>query len=507
MSALVNGAAAPTTPLNAHTPLKSKKRKPEGDLDRSSTKKHKHDKVKSVPELAAPAETEEQTEADSNAERKRRKEEKRRRKAEKAAREAEEDSEGQATNGNAPAEGGENETADGPVMADDATPVQLPSEKKRKKKRKGHENSETEDTSDKPLADESQAAATTQPVQNVDSGIDLPDAPPVIASSSSPPRDDAATIEDDSPIQPEEHTQIADLLSSTKSSPFYSVRLSLYLPIPAIGLIASNALPSAIAQHLSPLLLTYYRPANGIVLAFEDPILSAHDSGSGLDGPMRPPSDDTAAATTADSASHEVLARAADEFGVCWAWLTTTFLVFRPSPGEEMLGWTNVASEGFVGLVSYNMFQASVGKERIPEGWRWEGPETANHRKAPRKGKLGSPVKEDAPSQPNEAEGNEDETAVVASKVTKLRDEDDDKGHFLDTATNTRVSDTLTYKIADIDLVPGHAHGTLTYQIDASLLDAEAEKKVNAEAKARWERQMKQRTGGGDVVMSGGLGT
>ncbi|KPI37510.1 uncharacterized protein AB675_3950 [Cyphellophora attinorum] len=476
MSALANGVGSSAVSSDTHTPSKSKKRKHEGELDRSSSKKHKHDKVREQTEPAAPVETAEEIELESSTGKKRRKEERRRRKAEKAARKEAEAARDWETNGDAPAERAGDEGVAGSVAEDVEPSIQPSSEKKRKKKRKGHEDGEREHTSDKPPADETGVLPATKPPRDADSDIDLPDAPPVAATSPSPPLDAPTNVEE----------------------------TLLYLPIPAIGLTTSNALSSVIAQHLSPLLLTYYRPANGIVLAFQDPVLSAHDGGLGLDGPMRPPSDES---TVATSASGEVLARTADEFGVCWAWLTTTFLVFRPTPGEEMLGWTNVASEGLVGLVSYNMFQASVGKERIPEEWRWVGPgsDSTAHRKEPRKGKLGSPIKEDAPSQHNQAQADEDEAAAAASKVTRPRSEDDDKGHFLDTATNTRVPDTLTYKIVDVDLVPGHAHGTLTYQIDASLLDEAAEQRVNAEAKARWERQMKQRSSAGDVVMSGGL--
>ncbi len=80
---------------------------------------------------------------------------------------------------------------------------------------------------------------------------------------------------------------ITDAPPITKDSPFHSATISLYLPIPPIALSQITALPSLLTTHLTPLLLSYYPPLRGIVLAISNPILSS-----------RKPSPDNAPTTT-----------------------------------------------------------------------------------------------------------------------------------------------------------------------------------------------------------------
>ncbi|EXJ62011.1 hypothetical protein A1O7_02443 [Cladophialophora yegresii CBS 114405] len=291
---------------------------------------------------------------------------------------------------------------------------------------------------------------------------------------------------------------ILRLLEFEDPSSFYSTRLSLYLPIPAVSLETSTS--SLLATHLAPLLLTYFPPAQGIVLAFSDPDLSAKPN-SGINLPLLPPRSGDV------EAQAEILAGTADEFGVCWAWLTVTFLVFRPENGDELYGWTNVTSEGFVGLVSYNYFQTAVGKTRIPEGWKWNGPSRneAQRRKKGRKGRLRG---EEGGDGPQEQDTQETEVTFVEKSSSQIS-LDEEGGHFAD-ADGAKIKSTLKFRVVDTEAVPAHDRNKWSLQIHGTLLDAEAEENVVQEERAKFERaQERSRSkspGLSDVVMSGALG-
>ncbi|KAH0837659.1 putative RNA polymerase I subunit Rpa43 [Fonsecaea pedrosoi] len=305
-------------------------------------------------------------------------------------------------------------------------------------------------------------------------------------------------VVDGSDAEVEEEAELK-LLESEDPSSFYSTRLSLYLSIPAVSL--ESAKSSVLAVHLAPLLLTYFPPAQGIVLGFSDAVLSAQPN-SGINLPLLPPQNGEI------EAQADVLANTADEFGVCWVWLTATFLVFRPERGDELYGWTNVTSEGFVGLVSYNYFQTAIGKSRIPPEWKWNGPSREQLQKAKKKGRKGRLRDEDGLE--NE-EHNTQETAttvVVDSSSHALLA--DDGGYFAD-ASGTKIKSTLKFRVADTEIVPAHDRHKWSLQIDGTLLDEEAERKVLEEERTKFERAQESsrfKSLGGDdaaAVMSGAL--
>ncbi|EXJ87530.1 hypothetical protein A1O3_04490 [Capronia epimyces CBS 606.96] len=301
-----------------------------------------------------------------------------------------------------------------------------------------------------------------------------------------------------------ESEMVADLLDSADPTSFHSTRLSLHLAIPAIGLEAGS--PSLLATHLAPLLLTYSPPAQGIVLGFSDPVLSTNPD-TGINLPLVPPSNGDVMPRA------EVLAKTADEFGVCWVWLTATFLVFRPERGDELYGWTNVTSEGFVGLVSYNYFQTAVAKNRIPQDWIWNGPsreDTSKTKKKSKKGRLRD--EDDSPSQTPEdeiaAQNGDWDAGPAASSQVQI----DEVGFFVD-AHGSKVLPTQKFRVVDTEVVPSHDRHKWSLQIEGTLLDEAAERRVADDERAKFElaqqRSRSQTPGdrGGDtgLLMSGAL--
>ena len=357
-------------------------------------------------------------------------------------------------------------------------------EKKRKKKKK---SKETEQISD-PMSNGTAA----------DENIGLPDAPAEHApqASISPSPDEAApeTAAEDS-LQIEEKSLGVNLLDSPDPSCFYSTRMSLCLSIPAITL-PKHAKRAILSLHLAPLLLTYFAPARGVVLAFDNPVLSAK-SNSAINLPLRQPTGDETEAQDDEGTIKEILAQTSDQFGAAWVWLTVTFLVFRPQRGDGLYGWNNVASEGFVGLVSYNYFQTAVGASRIPSEWKWMGP--AGEQRKRKKGRKEKMLEDGRRSQSSPAPSS----SIVADEHT--REEIEDQTGFM-LRSGEKVNETMKYRVIDTEMVPGGEKGKWALHIDASLLDEQGEKRLADEEKGMWERRHNRQSGTPGLEMSGGLG-
>lgn len=285
-----------------------------------------------------------------------------------------------------------------------------------------------------------------------------------------------------------------DQLHSPALSSFRSIRMSLYLPAAPVGL--DKAVAAMLALHVTPLLLTYFPPAGGVILSIHDPVLSATPQAS-LNQPLLPPR----GSSTAQDFSH-AYPKVGDELGACWAWLTVTFLVYSPQPGDTLEGWTNAMSEGFVGLVCYNYFQTSIAKSRIPTTWSWSGPTRETwQRKTPRKGRLND---DNGPSQ----------DSTFDSQETVIPREDDaidgTAGTFID-GHGTKIPDQLQFQVVDLEMIPAQERGQLALQVEGTLLSREDEAKFREEERERFDIRIgKTRARSktpGTPMMSGGLAT
>lgn len=132
-------------------------------------------------------------------------------------------------------------------------------------------------------------------------------------------------------------------------SPFHIQTSSLYLPLAPIS--QKNPLEGLCAEHLSPLILTYYPPFNGVLLSYSNPRLSEKPFGN--DG-------------------EHVLLNNIDEYAVSWTWVTADFLLFKPATGIELEGYVNLQNEGHLGIVCWNLFNASIERKRLPADWEWK---------------------------------------------------------------------------------------------------------------------------------------
>lgn len=134
------------------------------------------------------------------------------------------------------------------------------------------------------------------------------------------------------------------------NSPIEQITATLFLALSPVT--NKNPLEGLCAEHLSPLMLQYYPPFDGVVLSYENARLS--------EGPDN------------DASSPVVLARSINEYGVEFVWVTADFLIFRPAPGTYLKGEVNLQNEGIFGLIFMNYFTVSIPTENMPPDWKWQ---------------------------------------------------------------------------------------------------------------------------------------
>ncbi|KAI0836565.1 hypothetical protein F5Y06DRAFT_272813 [Hypoxylon sp. FL0890] len=142
---------------------------------------------------------------------------------------------------------------------------------------------------------------------------------------------------------------------SEKDYPFFKQTVSQYLPLFPSGLI--EPIDGFANQHLRPLLKRYVPSFRGVLLAYRNPRIGEAPGIASLTGES--PMEDV------------VLLESVNEYAVTFGWLTVDVDVFRPTRGAWMEGIVNLQGEGHIGVVCWDMFNASIEAERLPHGWHW----------------------------------------------------------------------------------------------------------------------------------------
>ncbi|KAI1466244.1 uncharacterized protein F4812DRAFT_100972 [Daldinia caldariorum] len=137
--------------------------------------------------------------------------------------------------------------------------------------------------------------------------------------------------------------------------PFFTQTVSQYLPLFPSGLI--EPIEGFADQHLRPLLNRYVPSFRGVLLAYRNPRIGEAPGRGSL--------------TEKSKAKETVLLESVNEYAVAFGWLTVDVDLFRPSRGASMEGIVNLQGEGHIGVVCWNMFNASIEASRLPHGWRW----------------------------------------------------------------------------------------------------------------------------------------
>ncbi|ETS80970.1 hypothetical protein PFICI_05972 [Pestalotiopsis fici W106-1] len=137
--------------------------------------------------------------------------------------------------------------------------------------------------------------------------------------------------------------------------PFFTQKVSQYLPLYPLGMI--EPVEGYAEQHLKPLMNHYVPTFQGVLLGYHD-VQVGEAPGKGS---LTEDSDDT----------QEALLESIDEYAVSFGWLTAKLDLFKPTRGAWMEGTVNMQTEGHLGVVCWNMFNASIEAGRLPKGWRW----------------------------------------------------------------------------------------------------------------------------------------
>lgn len=272
--------------------------------------------------------------------------------------------------------------------------------------------------------------------------------------------------------------------SDTTTSPFQLVTSTLYLPLSPISISPTHALSSLLVEHVSPLLLTYYPPLRGIILAYSNPSISSH-----------PPSATSESSKPQDSNPQPLtLATTANEYGVLYVYLTATFLVFKPERGQTLEGWINVQSEGFLGAVVFNLFSVGIERSRLPSGWKWVPP-GHNEDQMDTSSESGYPTtantteaEEDSDSDkenhfkplPSSASVNFSDPAMLAEN-----EEEVSSGYF-QTPSGKRVRGTIRFRVKDFDVIPGSERDKGFLSIEGTMLSEKEEAKLLEEERSRF---------------------
>ena len=229
---------------------------------------------------------------------------------------------------------------------------------------------------------------------------------------------------------------------SQDHSPFYRQTSSLYLPLSPIAQL--HPLQGLCAEHLSPLILTYYAPFRGVILSYSNARLSEdpHGSGDGQNDGI-------------------VLAKSVDEYAVSFVWVTAEFLIFKPQKGGWIEGWINLQNESHVGLVCWNLFNASIERRHLPKDWKWIGEPAAVPSKTKLKGSH----------QSLESENGE----VNGVMEPKEHEVEQDEGHFEDVEGN-RIEGSLMFRIRDVETSPSTDREKGFLSIEGTLMSEKEEK-------------------------------
>ncbi|KAI9880804.1 MAG: hypothetical protein M1830_000240 [Pleopsidium flavum] len=246
---------------------------------------------------------------------------------------------------------------------------------------------------------------------------------------------------------------------SIEASPFHIQTSSLYLPLSPISQL--YPLKGLCAEHLSPLILTYYPPFHGVLLSYSNVQLSENPS-------------------TSTSSAGKILARSVDEYAVNFIWVTADFLIFEPQRGGWIEGWINLQNEGHLGLVCWNLFNASIERKWLPKTWNWigahKGPEQENKHKKRK---------------------NTQETTVDGV--------DEGEGYFED-ADRQKIEGAIRFRVRDMESSPTSEKEKGFLSIEGSLLSEEIEMDLLAQERTRGKGEGRsRRVDGLEKVMSGGL--
>ncbi|KAM0720603.1 hypothetical protein Q7P37_004740 [Cladosporium fusiforme] len=302
--------------------------------------------------------------------------------------------------------------------AEDATQTTTPSKKEKKKKSKG-----TEATTDEATTQDAKPAASGETEESSKKKKKQKDSPVEAVEINGADESKSATTTT---------TAIKSKHLQSKS-PFVQQTTSFYL---ALSPIAHHfPLEGLCAEHISPLLLTYYPPMKGVVLSYSDARLSE----SPAEGVQ----------VNKSKQAKTVLGQSVDEYAVTFIWLTVDFLVFKPQRGTVLEGYVNLQNESILGLICYNYFNAGIERSRIPKDWQWV----------------------------------EDESSEESGEMSRTGRREA-AGHYIN-AEGNKVEGKIVFKVKDFEATAGAETGSGSINIYGTFLSESEDAKVDEDSKQK----------------------
>ncbi|RCI12398.1 hypothetical protein L249_1126 [Ophiocordyceps polyrhachis-furcata BCC 54312] len=232
--------------------------------------------------------------------------------------------------------------------------------------------------------------------------------------------------------------------------PFFSQTVSLYKPLWPTGW--AQPVAEAQHQHLEDLVGKYVPQVRGVLLKYDKVTLGSAPGRRGA------AADDEEPTTVV---SH-------NEYAVGFGWITADVELFVPSRGSWMEGIINLQTEGHIGVVCFEKFNASVEAVRLPPSWKWVS--------------LGSV----------EAEGFDKTASFMTDDNDDAVQKVDSTGFWVD-GRGAKVQGKIRFRIRNFDA--GTSGGTSYLSLEGTMLDPTQEKELVATEARTADMRRKNKNG------------
>ncbi|KAG7193562.1 uncharacterized protein KQ657_000631 [Scheffersomyces spartinae] len=130
---------------------------------------------------------------------------------------------------------------------------------------------------------------------------------------------------------------------------FHKFSTALYVSLAPCHL--NNPINGIKAQHLDPMVMTYFGKAQGVILSYSNIQLSGDNRGF-------------------DVEDNEItIAQIEGSSPFTFMWITVDFLVWKPQLGDVLEGYIYMQTASHLGLLIHDTFNASIKKYNIPNDW------------------------------------------------------------------------------------------------------------------------------------------
>ncbi|KAK3326957.1 hypothetical protein B0T19DRAFT_383529 [Cercophora scortea] len=256
--------------------------------------------------------------------------------------------------------------------------------------------------------------------------------------------------------------------------PFFTQTISLYLPFFPVGF--DKPLTNMAAQHLDPLLNHYSPLLRGVLLSYSNLNLSDRPVKAST---VHPPTDKTPA-----------VLKSRDEYAVGFGWLTFDAHLFKPSRGKWMEGTVQLQSEGHIGVVCWDKFNASIEAKRLPRGWKWIDLDK-NADRGMFSHSLPSPPSNNEAAEDQQQQQPQDEVSdALDGEELQVVEQMHTTGYWVDEHNRKVTSEKLRFRIKNFDVGLAGDYGYLS--IEGTFLDDDAERALAA-AEREQERSRRAR--------------